>query len=245
MKNFTCISFIKKVKENKNFDHFFKLEILKSDKKIKVDCDVLLVPDKFLKNVEQGRKLLFKLFEIKKRSYFLIAIEGTKEYGKNKIYLELKKEKLPIVDIFFPYLEGKDFMHSANSGVNHVLLNVLHRNKIAIGINLKELIGNLKKKNYAYLSKIIQNIRWARKKKVNFCVFINAKKSKDIPDALDIFHFLLAIGFDTKQAKNALVFGYIKRELNKEIFKHKIKDVYIYRKDEKIKLIDYLKAIEA
>lgn len=243
MKEFCCISFLKKIKDKKNFDNFLLAYILKNKKTKKINFDVLIIPKKFLKD-NDGKNLLYKIFDLKKEKNFLIAIEGIESYNKNKEYLELKKSGIPIIDIFFPYFkEGK--LHYADSGINHVLLNIMKNNKIAIGIDFEKIRKALEKKDFNYLSNIIQNAKWARKKKVNFCLFINTKKNSQLPDALDLFNFLIFIGFDTKQAKNALIYPKIKIELNEEIFKHKYGDVFIYKKDEKIKLIDYIKAIEA
>ncbi|MEM4648121.1 MAG: hypothetical protein QXO12_02340 [Candidatus Pacearchaeota archaeon] len=243
MKGYCCICFFRKIKDRKNFDHFLFAEILENKNIKKISSDVLIIKEKLLK--EDGKKFLNEIFNLKREKNFLIAIEGTENYYLNKQLLELKRSNIAIVDIFFPYFNKKDDLHYAYSGINHVLLNIMKRNNIAIGIELEKILKAIEKNDFIYLSKIIQNANWARKKKVNFCLFLNAKNNSKIPDALDLFNFLLAIGFDTKQAKNCLIYPKIKLDLNKEIFKHKFGEVYIYNIDEEIKLIDYLKAIEA
>lgn len=242
MKGFCCISFLKRIKNKKNFDHFFSVNILKNRNIKKINADILFIPQKFLKD---DKKFLYEIFELKKEKKFLIAIEGNENYYSNKQYLEMKKSGISVIDIFFPYFDKTDAIHYAKSGLNHVLLNIMKKNNIAIGIDLEKILKAIEKKDFSYLSKIMQNVKWARKKKVNFCLFINAKKNSQIPDALDLFHFLLAIGFDTTQAKNSLIYPKIKIEINKEIFNHKVGEVFIYKKNEKIKLIDYLKTIDA
>jgi len=223
---------------NKIYTKVFLLEKRNFKKIEKKDFDVLILKSEILKNFENGKELLKKLFSLKRKKNFLIGIEGT-SYKKDKGYLELRFHGIPVVDIFFPYLrDEREHMHFSNSGLNHVLLNIMNKNNIAIGINLEEIIKEIKKKNFTYLSRILQNVRWARKRNVNFCLI--AKKQHN---PLDIKHFLLAIGFDTKQVKKAFEFLFLKKQLNKEIFEHKRGKLYFYKKDEEIRLIDYLNSI--
>jgi len=220
----------------------FLLDELRLDKLKRKKIDVILVSRKILRDVEKGKKILEKLFLLKKEKNFLIGIEGT-SYKKDKTYLELKIFGIPVIDIFFPHLKDEkkekeglhEGLHFANSGLNHVLLNIMSKNLVAIGIDVDEIIEEIKKKNSTYVSRFLQNVRWARKRNVNFCLI--AKKQHN---PLDIKHFLLAIGFDTKQVKKAFEFLSLKKQLNKEIFEHKRGKLYFYKKDEEIKLLNYL-----
>ena len=212
----------------------------KDFKKIeKKDIDVLILSKKILENFEEGRKILERLFLLKRKKNFLIGIEG-KDYKKDKAYLDLKFYGIPAIDIFFPFLkEEKEPIHFSNSGLNHVLLGIMNKNNIGIGIDLIEVIKEMKKKNFFYVSRLMQNLRWARKKRVNLCLI-----NFDCFDVIDVKHFLISIGFDTKQAKKAFDFVFLKKQLNKEIFEHKRGKMYFYKKDEKINLIEYLIALK-
>jgi len=241
------VSFKKKLEESKNFGFYLYANILKT-KKIeqlkKQKFDILAIDNKLLENVNDGKRLLFKAYELKKQKNFLIAIKGLESYDKNKLYLELKREDNPIVDIFFPVLYSRESMHHAESGLNQVLLNIMAERIIAIGLDLKELLSEIKKKRYGYLSSIIQNIMFGRKRQINFCLFSFAKSAKEIYDAIDVFHFLLALGASTQQAKSALIFAKAKLDLNKEIFEHKIGNAFIYKDKEKIGIVELLKKLK-
>lgn len=237
-------------KSNENvrgFENIFKLifiDTLQIGKIKRKNFDVAIIKKELLRDADKGRKILKSLFKLKKERGFLIGIEGTGDYKKDKEYLGMKKEGTPLIDIFFPYLDAKkDYMHSSNSGTNHVIMNILKKNLIALGINLSEIIRRIKKEDFVYISRNLQNIVWGRKRKINLCLILEIKKKDIVYNSYDILHFLLSIGMSTEQAKNAIIFAKIKKELNKEIFLHKTGSIYIYKKDEKINLINYLNTI--
>jgi hypothetical protein len=219
----------------------FKIFLMKEEDVKKIEnkkIDILILSREILKNLEKGKEVLRKLFLLKRKENFLICIEGV-GYKKDKAYLEMKVYGIPVVDIFFPNLnEKKEPIHFSNSGLNHVLLNVMNKNNIAIGLILEEMIKEIKRKNFFYLSRIQQNIRWARKKNVNFCLIM--KKNYNL---VNLRHFLISLGYDTKQTKKALLFVNLKKQLNREIFEHKRGKIYFYKKNEKINLINLLMAL--
>ncbi len=89
-------------------------------------------------------------------------------------------------------------IRQTNSGLNHVLSRILSKNKIAIGINLKEIKSLDSKSKAERLDKIMQNIKLARKSNVQLAV-----KSRSLLEKKD---FLLSLGASTKQVKEAIVF---------------------------------------
>ncbi|MEM2932611.1 MAG: hypothetical protein QW622_00105 [Candidatus Pacearchaeota archaeon] len=225
-----------------NFFYIYELKkpTIKEIKEIKGNS-LVLIGENILKNIEKGKAFLYKLYEEKKKNQnFLIAIKGI-SYEKDKFYLSLTKNKIALIDIFFPNVYGKESMHFTESGLNHVLLNIMKEKIIALGINLHELIEKIKKNELYYLSKVIQNVSWARKKSVNLCL-CQFSNRQELYNARDTFHFLLSF-CSTQQALNALTFAKLKIELNKEIFKHKIENMFVYKKKEEIKLLELLKAL--
>lgn len=108
------------------------------------------------------------------------------EYGKFQILLDVHKT------------EGKDKLRKLDSGLNHVLAKIAAKNKIAIGIDLQTLRSVSDKKQKAQtLARIKANIKICRKAGCKLAV-INAKDKKDA------FEFLISLGANTKQAKEAI-----------------------------------------
>ena len=111
-----------------------------------------------------------------KKDHFNIAIGGN--YELNKKILNTRNINL-IID---PELLEEDFMHSRNSGLNHVLVKLAKKNNIGIGFSLDRLnkLDKLNKVNL--LGKIMQNIKLCNKYKVKYYIvnFNNYKNSKDL-----------------------------------------------------------------
>jgi hypothetical protein len=226
-----------------NFDVFLYAkrlrarDLAKKSKFEKIDADVVLVDMEGV-GLEQGKEFLAWIFPFKKEKNFLLGLEGVKSYEMNKAWLEMKRNGISIVDIFFPYLYAQDAMDYYQSGLNHVLLDIMKRNFIGLGIPLQAL------KDVSKIGKTIQNIEWSKKKAVNLCVCSLAKNAETIFDAIDVFHFLIALGATPRQAKNALAFACVKRQLNQEIFKHKVDNAFVYKESEEIKLIDLMNKLK-
>ena len=102
----------------------------------------------------------------------------------------------------------KDFMHSRNSGLNHVLCDLAAKNNVSIAINYSEL-KKLKGKDAAErLGRIMQNVRLCRKSKAPMILASFGKKPSSV---YDLRSFAFSIGMTTDQAKKSL-------EKAKEIF---------------------------
>ncbi len=108
------------------------------------------------------------------------------EYGKFQILLSpesgLRKDKLKTLD----------------SGLNHVLAKIATKNKIAIGINLKEISKLSKTEKAIQLARIKQNIQICKKAKTLIKI-INPENKKQAQS------FLLSLGASTQQAKQAIL----------------------------------------
>jgi RNase P/RNase MRP subunit p30 len=137
-------------------------------------------------NIEEVKKLL------KKTGDKIILAQNEEfnrkilEYGKFDILLAVELNS------------GKDKIRQIDSGLNHVLVKIATKNKVAIGFDL-ERISKLPSKDKAQtLSKVIQNIQICRKAKTKVAV-----KTSSVNKARD---FLLSVKASTNQIKEAIVF---------------------------------------
>ena len=107
------------------------------------------------------------------------------EYGKFDIILDVHET------------EGKDKLKQRDSGLNHVLAKIASKNGVAIGIDLEKIRVKEKKEKALTLGRIIQNIKICRKAKAKMKL-INYKDEKDA------FDFMISLGANTPQAKDAV-----------------------------------------
>jgi RNase P/RNase MRP subunit p30 len=106
------------------------------------------------------------------------------EYGKFQILLSPESG------------ERKNKLRQIDSGFNHVLGKIASKNKVAIGIDVKEIKELSKEEKGKRMAKIKQNIDIC--KKTNTKIKIIPNKSKK-----ECFHFLISLGASTSQAKEA------------------------------------------
>jgi len=109
------------------------------------------------------------------------------EYGKFDILLSVESGN------------RKDKLRQIDSGLNHVLAKTATHNKIAIGINIKEVSSLQKAQKAKRLAKIRQNIKICRKAKTQI-VILNSEDKKDAQ------YLLLSLGASTLQAKQSISF---------------------------------------
>lgn len=93
----------------------------------------------------------------------------------------------------------RDKPKQLDSGLNSILAKIAEKNKIAIGIDIKEISQLDKAEKAKRLARISQNIKICRKAKTKLAV-INAKDRKDA-SAL-----LLSLGASTQQTARAIYF---------------------------------------
>ncbi len=106
------------------------------------------------------------------------------EYGKFDILLSVEPVE-------------KNSLRKVNSGLNHVLAKIAAKNNIAIGIDIKILSTLEKKQKADTLSKIIQNIKIARKARTKIKVL-------NYTDKRNAQAVLISLGASTQQAKDAV-----------------------------------------
>lgn len=133
---------------------------------------------KKLLNKEQSPKIILAQDDIFNRKIL--------EYGKFDILLSIEKGS------------RKNKIRQEDSGLNQVLAKIASKNRIAIGLDLKEISNLEKKEKSERLSKIIQNIKICRKSKTKIAIKnsnLNEKKS-----------LLTTLGASSNQIKEAIVF---------------------------------------
>ena len=91
----------------------------------------------------------------------------------------------------------KDKPKQLDSGLNHVLAEIATKNKVRIGIDLKDLLSMERKEKAIQLARIRQNIKICRKAKTKLALL-------NIKDKKDAFSLLLTLGASTQQAKEAV-----------------------------------------
>ena len=138
--------------------------------------------------LEEARKLIEKAHKEGKE----VAVHG-RDIEFNRKVLENKKVNMLILQ----HKLGKDKLKERDSGLNQVLCRITKDNNITLAIDFKELEEDDKKIKAKILSRIIQNIKLAKKFKNK--LIITNKPS----DNLSLAAFLRTLGADTKLAEEA------------------------------------------
>ena len=107
------------------------------------------------------------------------------EYGKFDVILSIEKGN-----------QRRHTIRQIDSGLNHVLAKIATKNRIKIGIDIKEISRLSKNEKARRLSKIRQNIQICKKARTKLTI-INLESKKDAQ------YFLLSLGASTSQAKEA------------------------------------------
>lgn len=108
-------------------------------------------------------------------------------------------EKLPINILLLNQAKKIDFQKQRNSGFNHVLAKIARKNKIAIGINLDEIIETRGKVKAEILARIQQNIMLCNKNKLEMKFISPSEKYKR--DKYDLGALGLVMGMPTWMVK--------------------------------------------
>lgn len=93
----------------------------------------------------------------------------------------------------------KDSLKFLDSGLNEVLGRIAEKNKIKIGIDLKELRTLDKKQKAVRIARIRQNIRLCRKTGAKLLILGDA-------DSRNALSLLISLGASTSQARQAISF---------------------------------------
>lgn len=105
------------------------------------------------------------------------------EYGKFDVLLSIEPKRATL--------------KKPGSGLNHTLAKIASKNSIAIGIDLSEIKKLNRKEKADVLSKIVQNVKIARKAKTKI-------KMINYHDKSNAQNLLISLGASTQQAKEAV-----------------------------------------
>jgi len=116
----------------------------------------------------------------KKKCDFVISNSNDRYVFDNPPNLVFELEKL----------YGKDSMHFRNSGMNQVLFKIAHKNKIKLGVSLSMILNSSQKNIPVLMGRMMQNIKLARKYKVDIKIASFARTPYEMRPAEDLKNFL-------------------------------------------------------
>ena len=97
---------------------------------------------------------------------------------------------------------GKDPMHFRASGLNQVLCKFAAKNKVIAGFSFSSILNA--NNRVLVLGRIMQNIRFCRKYKVDTCFASFASMPYEMRAAHDLISFLIVLGMHAEKAKKSL-----------------------------------------
>ena len=130
---------------------------------------------------------------------FKIVEGGTEE--KNRKAVEDKSTDILLSPERY---SQNDKLSSRNSGLNQVLCQLAHDNKIAIGFSFAELLNSKEKSKV--IGRWAQNIRLCRKYKVKMVLASFANNKWEMRSPKDLFSLAITLGMTGKEANEALNF---------------------------------------
>ena len=115
-------------------------------------------------------------------------------------------EKLPIDILLISQSNRKDFQKQRSSGFNQVMAKIAKTNKIAIGINLDEIVSPRArgKQKADILARVQQNIKLCNKNKLKMLFISPSGKVKR--DKYDLKALGLVLGMPTQMLKSLQAF---------------------------------------
>lgn len=227
MKNFTEFLLAKVNTKQKeyaksfNYSHLLHLTLMSSSelKKIKktnkAKKENSKKHDALMLLLDKVEPSIICYFQHARKLFNLIMVKSAGNYEDDKKIISATFKRIPLIDVFFPFIEGKrDFMHYRNSGLNNVLVDLLKQQNIALGIDFSFLLQN--RNCIVKLGRIAQNIRFGQKRNVNFCVTFLPASIEQLRDALDVKSLLVCLGMTPGNANKALQFAYSRYVQNKK-----------------------------
>ena len=198
---FKGICFAEYFKNEKQINQL-KQEIKKISQKEKINI--------FLGFEAKNTAELKKLKDIRKKYDVLLVRGGDPELNRKAV--ETKQ-----VDILtHPELDQRD------SGLNHVLAKIAHKNNVAIEINFRQILQSYKGTRSHILEKMATNIKLCKKYKVPIIICSGAVSHLQLKDPLVLMSMSTLLGLDLKEAKKAIsetpenIIKMIKKRQNKK-----------------------------
>ena len=128
------------------------------------------------------------------------------------IYIQKKSKWIPIftgsaafINIIFNIENqaGNDFIHQRNSGLNHILCNLAHKNNKIIGTSFSNLLNN--SFNPQLLGRIYQNFSLCKKYNVKTIFASFATNPSELRSPSDLRSFLLSLGVENNMARESML----------------------------------------
>jgi RNase P/RNase MRP subunit p30 len=173
-------------------------EVISSEqKKTKVKLYFGFLADK--KNILKAKQI---------SDFVLVRSVGDDQY----IFEKLKPDMIYDLEL----IASKDAMHFRVSGLNQVLCKFAFANKIIVGFSFNSILNA--KNRVLILGRIMQNIRFCRKYKVNTCFASFARLPYEMRASNNLISFLIVLGMHMSKAKLSLksVLDRIKLNLKKK-----------------------------
>ncbi|RLE46380.1 hypothetical protein DRJ22_02075 [Candidatus Woesearchaeota archaeon] len=95
-----------------------------------------------------------------------------------------------------------DHLHFRNSGLNHVLCRIAHKNNVRLGFSFSEVLNSVNR--HVLLGRIMQNIRFCRKFKVHMIVASFARSPFEMRSFFELRAFFETLGMTSKESASAL-----------------------------------------
>lgn len=159
-----------------------KLEQL-TDKKINIETG-FIVNQKNLKRADNKSKVLV-----------------AKSSSNDRFFIESKKIKM----IYgFEELCKKDYVSQRASGLNHVMCEMLNKNKLNVGFSYSLLFKKSSQEASILMGRMLQNIRLCQKHKVGMVAGSFSSEPFDLRAPHDVMSLLSVLGMDRKIIKESM-----------------------------------------
>lgn len=100
--------------------------------------------------------------------------------------------------------QPKDYAHQRGSGLNHIMCELAHKNKVAIGFSFADVLACFGSKRAQVLGRMMQNIRLCRKYKTAMVIGSFAHDPWKMRSPHDLQAFFIVLGMHPAEAKNAM-----------------------------------------
>ncbi len=102
--------------------------------------------------------------------------------------------------------QPKDFMHQRGSGLNHIMCELAHKNKVAIGFSFADVLASYGSQRAQLLGRMMQNIRLCRKYKTTMVIGSFAHDPWKMRSPHDLQAFFIVLSMHPREVKNAMSF---------------------------------------
>ncbi len=119
----------------------------------------------------------------------------------------------------------KEFLHHRNSGLNHVLCQLAHKNNITIAFDISSLLHKKGRYRSLILGQMRQNVMLCRKYKVRMLLSMFARSEWDQRSSFELEEFGILLGMTLKEAKQAVSSAEFILKDKKEFIRHGLREI--------------------